>query len=304
MALDSQAQRRSPAVVLDIGDDIGALIVHAHPALHGREIEVSPADNAAKRIHTEVLERSANGATLYAAVFAELVAGDYSLWRDVFTDEPVSIVGGAVSEVNWRAVDDFGSFRLAAPEGSARSPLPNTSTLRASLPSRYKQGEAVSAAPMGSAPLRFADDGSVAWEEIWTDFCDLAMAGGPRHRDMLLEPGSREEIEAAPAAYAHVVSEIERGFRLVTTAPIISRPLSGWVGLQCEDEGMARWLLRAIAEENVSVRREGAVVFLPASPSYQLEKEIKNVVTVVAKTNHYWQEHRDEDDLAVGSSPR
>ena len=57
---------------------------------------------------------------------------------------------------------------------------------------------------------------------------------------------------------------------------------------------MARWLLRAIAEENVSVRRAGCTLFLPAAPSFRLDKEVKNVVTVVTKTHHYWQEHRDE----------
>jgi sirohydrochlorin cobaltochelatase len=44
--------------------------------------------------------------------------------------------------------------------------------------------------------------------------------------------------------------------------------------------------------ENVSVRREGPVLYLPAAPSYRLDKEIKNVITVVAKTYHYWCEHR------------
>jgi len=63
------------------------------------------------------------------------------------------------------------------------------------------------------------------------------------------------------------------------------------VALQCDDAAMARWLLRAIAEENVSVRREGAVLFLPAAPGFRLDREIKNVVTVVAKTSHYWAEH-------------
>ena len=51
-------------------------------------------------------------------------------------------------------------------------------------------------------------------------------------------------------------------------------------------------MVGAIAAENVSVRREAATIFLPASCTFSLEKEIKNVVTVVAKTYHYWSEHR------------
>jgi hypothetical protein len=50
-------------------------------------------------------------------------------------------------------------------------------------------------------------------------------------------------------------------------------------------------LLRAIVVENVCVRREESVLFLPAGPAFRLDKEIKNVITVVAKTHHYWREH-------------
>ena len=54
---------------------------------------------------------------------------------------------------------------------------------------------------------------------------------------------------------------------------------------------MAGWLLRAIVMENVSARTEGLTLALPAGPDYRLEKEIKNVVTVIAKTCHYWIGH-------------
>jgi sirohydrochlorin cobaltochelatase len=40
------------------------------------------------------------------------------------------------------------------------------------------------------------------------------------------------------------------------------------------------------------VRRDGAVLYLPAGPHFREEREIKNVVTVVATTHHYWIEHR------------
>jgi sirohydrochlorin cobaltochelatase len=61
--------------------------------------------------------------------------------------------------------------------------------------------------------------------------------------------------------------------------------------MECLDEEMALWMLRAIVVENVTVRREDRVLWFPAGPTFRLEKEIKNVVTVVAKTTHYWQEH-------------
>ena len=139
--------------------------------------------------------------------------------------------------------------------------------------------------------MRYTDDGNVAWNEMWTDFCDLALAGGPSHRDSLLEPVTPDEVKAAQEAYERVVAEIERGFQMVTGLPTVRSESLGWVGLQCEDEEMALWLLRAIVVENVCVRRERSVLFLPAGPAFRLEKEIKNVITVVAKTYHYWTEH-------------
>jgi sirohydrochlorin cobaltochelatase len=65
----------------------------------------------------------------------------------------------------------------------------------------------------------------------------------------------------------------------------------GWIGLECASDEMALWLLRAIVVENVTVRREDTVLWFPAGSDFRLEREIKNVVTVVAKTTHYWQEH-------------
>jgi sirohydrochlorin cobaltochelatase len=159
------------------------------------------------------------------------------------------------------------------------------------LPPRYQGNAEVSAAPMGAADLIFDADGNVAWDEIWGDFCDLALAGGPPHRGTLLEPVAPEHIAANPAAYQRVLHELARGIRLITGLPVLPHLYAGWIGIQCTDEAMALWLLRAIVVENVSVRREDTVLFLPAAPDFRLEYEIKNVITVVAKTHHYWTEH-------------
>ena len=140
--------------------------------------------------------------------------------------------------------------------------------------------------------MRYNANGQVAWDEMWTDFCDLALAGGPPHRDAMLEPAAPEEALAAPDDFARVVAEIERGLLLVTGLPTVRSTSPGWVGLQCTGEEMARWLRRAIEIENVRVRRDGIVLYLPAGPYFGADKEIKNVVTVVAKTHHYWMEHR------------
>lgn len=88
------------------------------------------------------------------------------------------------------------------------------------------------------------------------------------------------------------MAELTRGLTMVTGLPVVTDGAPGWIGLRCGDEAMALWLLRAILVENVAVRREGTVLFLPAGPDFALEREVKNVVTVVAKTYHYWSEHR------------
>lgn len=163
--------------------------------------------------------------------------------------------------------------------------------LRAILPPRYQGAATVNSAPMGAAELVYDDAGRVAWDEIWEGFCDLAIAGGPPHRGSLLEPATREAVLAAPDAYARVLDELTRGLRLLTGWPLVREAAPGWLGLVCADEEAAIWLLRAILAENIAARREGPTLFLPAGPDFALEQEIKNVITVVAKTHHYWTEH-------------
>ena len=161
------------------------------------------------------------------------------------------------------------------------------------LPPRYQDGSlVVSSAPMGAAALQRDDDGRVAWDQLWQGFCELALAGGPPHRGTLLEAVAPDAAEADPERYAEVRAELARGLQLVTGLPVVLDGPVGWIGLRCADEEMAIWLMRAIVVENVMVRRERAVLFLPAGPSFTLDGEIKNVVTVVAKTFHYWTQHQ------------
>jgi hypothetical protein len=89
-------------VVLDIGQDVGALIIYTKAELRGREIEVSPCGGAT-RVHVEVLERRINGRPVFAAVFPGLRAGDYDIWENFpKRGGTVTIVGGEVATVDWR----------------------------------------------------------------------------------------------------------------------------------------------------------------------------------------------------------
>ena len=287
--------------VLDIGEDIGALVIYTAQEMLGKEIEVSPKSNQALRIHTAVLERKVNGHTFFAALFLELLEGDYITLTTPSSE--ITIIGGQVAELHWQESNVFihpksfssnhphrhgNSFSQRLSEVSTMCPREPAYDI---LPPRYQNGKVVSTAPMGTAPMRYTEDGQVAWNEMWTDFCDLALAGGPPHRDTLLEPVPPDEVKADMESYERVVSEIERGWQLVTGLPTVRSEKLGWIGLQCHNEEMALWILRAIVVENVCVRREGTILYLPAGPAFRIDKEIKNVVTVVAKTNHYWTEH-------------
>lgn len=164
--------------------------------------------------------------------------------------------------------------------------------LRTILPATYQDCyEDIQPVSMGSAGLRYQRDGKVAWDEIWGSFCDLAMAGGPPHKGALLEAASPEDIEAAPEHYAGVVEEICRGVRMVTEFAATRSRHAGWVRVACGSREAAEWLVRAVVMENVSAHWKENTILLPASPNYRVEKEIKNVITAIAKTSHYWVDH-------------
>jgi len=104
-AVERYSTRSHPEhVVLEIGDEMGALIVHTRPELHGVEVEISPAGRDGTRSHKEVLERRIEGRPAYTAVFDRLTEGRYTLWVD---DEArardVEVVGAQVAEVDWTA---------------------------------------------------------------------------------------------------------------------------------------------------------------------------------------------------------
>lgn len=168
--------------------------------------------------------------------------------------------------------------------------------LRTILPELYRDRvDELQPVSMGSAALKFDADGNVAWDQIWGSFCDLAMAGGPPHRGKLLLPGLQEEIAKHPDQYREIAAEICRGLSLVTG--LYAEPHTpGWIRMYCTSAGMAGWIARAIVMENVSASFKGLQLYLPAGPAYRLEKEIKNVVTAVAKTCHYWLDHTSPEE--------
>jgi hypothetical protein len=97
------AERPHPEfVVLEIGEGIGALIVHTDAEMHGVEVEISPSGDDARRSHKEVLERMMGGRPAYTAVFDQLREGAYTLWTGgVVRAREVAVAGGTITELSW-----------------------------------------------------------------------------------------------------------------------------------------------------------------------------------------------------------
>lgn len=91
------------APVLDIGGDIGALLLYANEELEGQEPEVSLLTDLGHRTHTEILRRTVGGRTFWAGVYSQLVEGDYQVWWDDESQPRLfTIAGGSVTELDWR----------------------------------------------------------------------------------------------------------------------------------------------------------------------------------------------------------
>ena len=91
-------------VLLDIGDDVGAIVVSMPARLEGREVEVVRlGDTPAVPAHVGVVARPTGRGWSLTAVFPELAAGRYAL--RLLPDGPpaltVDVVGGRVVEQDW-----------------------------------------------------------------------------------------------------------------------------------------------------------------------------------------------------------
>jgi len=90
-------------VVMELGGDIGALVLYTPEDLDGREIEISrDGDPGARRTHSQVRRRHMGGVTTYAAVYPDLLAGTYTIWTDEQdAAATVVITGGEITTCRW-----------------------------------------------------------------------------------------------------------------------------------------------------------------------------------------------------------
>jgi len=108
------------AVLLDIGGDVGALVVEMPGAKIGLEVEIRPWDGQAVHAHDHlghhgghgcehlphvaVVARPVGGEQLPSLVFPDLEAGRYELFEKGCPDAValwVEVTGGTVTSVSW-----------------------------------------------------------------------------------------------------------------------------------------------------------------------------------------------------------
>jgi len=94
-------------VLLELGAEVGALILHVPQELNGHEIDISRAGAPdAPRTHAQVRERPSGRGTVYSALYPGLAAGSYAVWRDEATvAATVTVTGGQVASCTWPAAD-------------------------------------------------------------------------------------------------------------------------------------------------------------------------------------------------------
>jgi len=112
------------SVVLELGGDIGVLVLHAPAELHGQEIEISKSNPGdLHRTHSLVRERHTASGVGFAAVYPGVPAGEYTIWRDPDTPAgTVTITGGQVTLFFFPGGTEF------FPGGTNQPPGPPTST--------------------------------------------------------------------------------------------------------------------------------------------------------------------------------
>ena len=108
------------SVLLDIGGDVGALIIETGADLHLVEIEVSRVDGgepvppemraghhhhdhgSVPHTHVAVRERRGPQGSQWAAIYPALYQGEYHVHRPDGSTQTVTVTGGEIATLDWR----------------------------------------------------------------------------------------------------------------------------------------------------------------------------------------------------------
>ena len=93
-------------VLLDIGDDIGAVVVAMPASMEGEEVEIRPDPLPTEHVHhphVAVVNRPVEGGRLPSLVFPEVREGTYGLYLkgDTVRRLTAAVAGGEVTSAEW-----------------------------------------------------------------------------------------------------------------------------------------------------------------------------------------------------------
>jgi hypothetical protein len=92
----------SRAVVINVHDHAGALVLASNEERSGIEVEIHPVSHPEARTHVWVLPREGRDGVVYAAIFPSLECGDYAILNtDGSIGEVISIPPNRVTHTTW-----------------------------------------------------------------------------------------------------------------------------------------------------------------------------------------------------------
>ena len=113
-------------MVLDIGEDVGAVVIHTGADLDGAEVEVRRVGAEWDGTHVAVRSRPTAGDPVYAAVFSQLPDGEHEFrLRPPGPQESVHrirVIGGGLVESLWEQSQVTVALAHPSPGDGASSP--------------------------------------------------------------------------------------------------------------------------------------------------------------------------------------
>jgi hypothetical protein len=92
----------SRAVVMNVGEHTGALVLASNEQRSGMEVEIHPVARPDARTHVWVLPREVRDGVVYAAIFPSLECGDYAVVDvDGSIAEVIAIPANRVTHATW-----------------------------------------------------------------------------------------------------------------------------------------------------------------------------------------------------------
>ena len=98
----AEAAPRGGPVLVDIGGDVGALIVYLDDALEATELPIESLDDPSLEMHTGVWRRPIGDRSVVVAVYPALLEGRYCINAPGTPSRELTVRGGAVTELDLR----------------------------------------------------------------------------------------------------------------------------------------------------------------------------------------------------------